>query len=188
MPRTSLRADSLIGKRRIWPRPHLDSPIHQYLRNEAANEDDAVQNLIQVRARIDVQTARIASLDCQIKEQQGQIISVGNNAGSSPHGLFMRLTANRSARAERIFDDHFRTPFGAPIPKRHFIEDSRLVREVANLAPGFADYHKPVERRIEQLRNFGKEFFPLRDALEKEPDLVLVPVGTPSLAVVGKAA
>src|SRR2546430_12226915 len=68
-----------------------------------------------------------------------------------------------------------------------YIEDSRLVREVANLAPNFGDYHKPIENRIEQLRGFGKTFVPLRDACEKEPDLVLAPVGAPSLTVVGKA-
>jgi hypothetical protein len=36
------------------------------------------------------------------------------------------------------------------------------------------------------LRDFGKDFIPLRDALEKEPDLVLVPAGTPSLALLVK--
>jgi len=101
--------------------------------------------------------------------------------------------------AENLKKHSFRThnplvagsnPAGPSAEKARFfyIEDSRLVREVANLAPNFGDYHKPIENRIEQLRGFGKTFVPLRDACEKEPDLVLAPIGAPSLTVVGKAA
>ena len=79
-------------------------------------------------------------------------------------------------------------PWGARFPKSEFIDNSKLVREVANLAPNFADYGKPAEHRIGQVRSFTKEFVPLRELLLAEPDLVLVPVGTPSLSVVDKAA
>jgi hypothetical protein len=187
---TIVKLDDLVAKRAALTESvaNLKQEEVGHLRNDDANEDDAVQNLIQIRAKIDVQTARIASLDNQIKEQQATVVSIGNDAGNCAHTLFRQLVANRSARAERIFDDHFRMPFGAPIPKRHFIEDSRLVREIANLSPRFGDHSKPTNDRIEQLRRFAKEFVPLREHLLAEPDLVLVPVGTPSLSVVDKAA
>jgi hypothetical protein len=53
-----------------------------YLRNDGTNEDDAVQSLIQLRVRIDVQSARVASLDSQIEEQQATVVSVGTDAGN----------------------------------------------------------------------------------------------------------
>jgi hypothetical protein len=80
----------------------------EHLRNDAANEDDAVQNLIQLRARIDVQSARVNSLDSQIKEQQATVVSVGNDAGNAANTLWRQLVANRSARALAIFDSNSR--------------------------------------------------------------------------------
>jgi chorismate mutase len=185
-----VKLDDLVEKRAALTGSVADLKKQEaeHLRNESANEDDAVKSLITVRGKADVQEARLNSLSDQIKEQRASVVSIGNDAGNCAHTLFRQLVANRSARAERIFDDHFRMPFGAPIAKRHFIEDSRLVREVANLSPRFGDHSKPTNDRIEQLRRFAKEFVPLREHLLAEPDLVLVPVGTPSLSVVDKAA
>jgi chorismate mutase len=184
------RLDDLSAKRAALAESVADLKKQEaeHLRNDAANEDDAVQNLIQLRARIDVQSARVASLDNQIKEQQAQVVSIGNDAGNAANTLWRQLVANRSARALAIFDANFEMPWGARFPKSEFIDNSKLVREIRHLSPRFADYQKPVENRIEQLRGFGKEFIPLREACEKEPDLALTPVGAPALSVIGKAA
>ena len=70
----------------------------EHLRNDGANEDEAVQSLITVRAKTDVQSARLASLDDQIREQKATTVALGNTVGSVAHTLFMQLTANRKNR------------------------------------------------------------------------------------------
>jgi hypothetical protein len=184
------RLDDLTAKRAGLTESLADLRKQEtgHLRNDAANEDDAVQNLIQVRAKADVQTARIASLDNQIKEQQATVVSVGNDVGNCANTLWRQLVANRSARALSIFDSNFEMPWGAHFPKSQFIESSKLVRQIANLSPHFGDHSKPTDARIGQIRSFAKEFVPLREHLLAEPDLVLVPVAIPSLSVVSKAA
>src|SRR2546430_14237935 len=78
------RLDDLVSKRSalVQSVSNLKQEEVGHLCNDAANEDDAVQNLIQLRARIDVQSARVSSLDSQIKEQQATVVSVGNDAGN----------------------------------------------------------------------------------------------------------
>ena len=74
-------------------------------------------------------------------------------------------------------------PWAAHLPKSQFIESSKLVVAIANLSmPSFTDHSRKTDDRIEQLRHFAKAFVPLREHLLAEPDLVLVPVGTPSLS------
>jgi hypothetical protein len=161
----------------------------EHLRNDAANEDDVVKNLIELRGHIDVQNARANSLDDQIKEQKAATVALGNTVGSVAHTLFMQLTANRKNRATAIFDTNFVMPHAAAFPKSLLIDGSKLVVAVANLSsPRFNTYHVPTDDRIEQLRRFAEEYAPLRDACASEPDLVLAPVHTPSLNVVDKAA
>ena len=160
----------------------------EHLRNDGANEDEAVQSLITVRAKTDVQSARLASLDDQIREQKATTVALGNTVGSVAHTLFMQLTANRKNRATAIFDSNFLMPHAATFPKSLLIDGSKLVVEIANLSPRFNAFHVPTDNRIEQLRHFAKEYVPLREHLLAEPDLVLAPVHTPSLSVVDKAA
>jgi hypothetical protein len=161
----------------------------QHLRDDTADENAAVERLIQLRARCDVQSARVASLDSQIKEQRAQVIAIGNSAGEAAHNLWHQLKGNRTARATRVFDSNFEMPWAAHFPKSQFIESSKLVVAIANLSmPSFTDHSRKTDDRIEQLRHFAKGFVPLREHLLAEPDLVLVPVGTPSLSVVSKAA
>ncbi len=161
----------------------------EHLRNDAANEDDAVQTLIQLRGKVDVQQARANSLNDQIKEQKAATVGLGNTLGQVLQTLWYQLKANRTARVTRIFDQNFEMPFNAAFSKSTFIEDSRLVRETRDLlSPRFNSRHVPTVDRIAQLRDFSKEFGPLRDAIQKEPDLVLTPVATPTLSVVERAA
>jgi hypothetical protein len=136
-----------------------------------------------------VQQARVNSLNDQIKEQKAATVALGNTVGQVLQTLWYQLKANRTARVTRIFDQNFEMPFNAAFSKSTFIEDSRLVRETRDLlSPRFNSRHTPTDHRIAQLRDFNKEFGPLRDACASEPDLVLAPVHTPSLSVVDKAA
>ncbi|HZC35599.1 MAG TPA: hypothetical protein VE242_08300 [Chthoniobacterales bacterium] len=90
--RTSLdtaiaRLDELAAKRSALAESvgDLKKQEAEHLRDEAANEDEAVRRLVEVRARVDVQVAGLNSLDGQIKEQRAQVISIGNSAwGSRP--------------------------------------------------------------------------------------------------------
>jgi len=181
------RLDDLVAKRAALTESlaTLRKLESQHLRDDAANENDAVQSLITVRARVDVQSARANSLDDQIKEQKAATVALGNTVGSVAHTLFMQLTAKRKNRATAIFDSNFVMPHAAAFPKSLLMDGSKLVVAVANLSsPRFNAFHIPTDDRIEQLRRFGKEYAPLRDACASEPDLVLAPVHTPSLSVV----
>lgn len=186
-----VKLDDLVSKRAALVQSVSDLKQEEigHLRNDLADENHIVESLTTLRARIDVQSARVNSLVDQIKEQRAQVISIGNSAGQAAHSLWHQLKGNRTARATRVFDSNFEMPWAAHFPKSQFIESSKLVVAIANLSmPRFTDHSRKTDDRIEQLRHFAKGFVPLRDACASEPDLVLVPVGTPSLSVVGKAA
>ena len=185
------RLDDLVGRRAVLIESVADLKKQEteHLRNDDADENAVVESLTTLRGRIDVQTARASSLSSQIEEQKATVVSVGNGFGSAAQNLFSQLLAHRTATATRIFDDHFKMPYSAAFPKSHLIEESKLVRQTRDLlSPRFNSIHVPTDDRISALRNLGKEYAPLRDALTTEPDLMLAPVHTPTLSVVSKAA
>jgi hypothetical protein len=186
-----VKLDDLVSKHAALVQSVSDLKQEEigHLRNDLGDENDIVESLTTLRARIDVQSARANSLDEQIKEQKAATVALGNTVGSVAHTLFMQLTANRKNRATAIFDSNFLMPHAATFPKSLLIDGSKLVVAVANLSsPRFNTFHVPTDDRIKQLRHFGEEYAPLRDAFASEPDLVLAPVHTPSLSVVDKAA
>ena len=120
-----------------------------HLRDHDVDENTAVQNLIQVRGRADVQTARANSLDHEIQEQKAAAVRIGNDAGSAAQNLFSQLLANRTATVTRIFDENFKMPYSAAFPKSHLIEESKLVRETRDLlSPRFSSIHVPTDDRL----------------------------------------
>ena len=66
------RLDELVAKHSSLSESVADlrKKENEHLRDEALTEDQAVAKLIEVRARADVQSARLNSLNDQIKEQQ----------------------------------------------------------------------------------------------------------------------
>src|SRR5258708_33896140 len=87
-----------------------------HLCDHDVDENPAVQNLIQVRGRADVQSARLNSLDHEIQEQKAAAVLIGNDAGRAAPNLFRQLLANRTATGTPIFHDTFTPPHNALFP------------------------------------------------------------------------
>src|ERR1700704_907458 len=70
-----VKLDDLVEKRAALTGSVADLKKQEaeHLRNESANEDDAVKSLITVRGKADVQEARLNSLSDQIKEQRASV-------------------------------------------------------------------------------------------------------------------
>jgi PAS domain S-box-containing protein len=169
----------------------LKAQESQHLRDELIPEDQAVERLIEIRSRADVQGARASNLAAQIEEQQATVVSAGDDASNGIANLFHQLRTHRSAQALAVFDQHFEMPLGARFSKDDLVANSKPVRAIANLLPSahFGHHDRPAAQRIAQLREFSKAFVALREVCEKEPGLVLKPVGgAPALSVVERAA
>jgi hypothetical protein len=131
------RLDELTGRRSSLAESigSLKAQEAEHLRNEQIPEDEAVQKLIEVRSRADVQSTRLNSLNDQIREQQAKVVSVGDDASNSVNNLFSQLRAHRSAQVLRVFDQHFELPLGARVSRTELAESSKPVRAIANLLP-----------------------------------------------------